>query len=118
MAKPKGGRGYKAPYETHQIRVPDPIAEQVHLLIEKYQEFIEEGGNAVEPPEFLQNQNTDNKVVDNFKILVEQYYAQIEEYNKNIQEALSILEGALKLKANSGGAIKREIEKSIKLLSL
>ncbi|MBV8801531.1 MAG: hypothetical protein JO131_00945 [Gammaproteobacteria bacterium] len=116
MAKPKGGRGYKAPYETHQIRVPDPIATQVHSLIEKYQEFIEKGGNAVEPPEFLQSQNEDNKDVDNFKDLLNKAYGQIEMCNTNIERALIILKGALKLKANSGGAIKREIEKSIQIL--
>lgn len=53
MVKPKGGRGYKAPYESHQVRVPDPIAVQVHNLIERYQEYIANGGNPDSPPQFL-----------------------------------------------------------------
>ncbi len=53
MTKPKGGRGLKAPYETHQIRVPDPIAPQVHSLIEQYQDYLKAGGNPATPPELL-----------------------------------------------------------------
>jgi hypothetical protein len=100
MNKPKGGRGYKAPYETHQIRVPDPIADQVHILIERYQDYLAEGGNPTNPPSLL-DQNND---VDAFL------------HNKN--EVEKVLKQALMLKANAGGAIKRKIEEALILLGL
>lgn len=98
MVKPKGGRGYKAPYETHQIRVPDPIAPQVHSLVERYQDYLVDGGNPEKPPQLLDQ----IKPVDRFK-------------SKRI-EVIKILKQALKLKANAGGGIKREIEKVLELL--
>jgi hypothetical protein len=101
MAKPKGGRGYKAPYESHQVRVPDPIISQVHSLIERYQDYIASGGDASTPPQLLDQ----NKSVDKFKELVE-----------NLEDAKVTLQHALKLRANAGGAIKKEIEKALSLL--
>ncbi len=100
MAKPKGGRGYKAPYETHQIRIPDPIASQVHNLVERYQDYLATGGDAEKPPLLLdQNKVTDNSLAQDQQT-----------------EIIKILEKALKLKANAGGAIKKEIEKALVLL--
>ena len=34
--KPVGGRGQKAPYKTRVIRVPEPIADKVEILIENF----------------------------------------------------------------------------------
>ncbi|WP_293356155.1 MULTISPECIES: hypothetical protein [unclassified Microcoleus] len=51
--KPKGGRGKKAPYETKQMRIPQPIAAQVETLCSQYQDFISDGGDPAEPPFFL-----------------------------------------------------------------
>lgn len=101
MPKPKGGRGYKAPYNSHQVRVPDPIIPQVHSLIERYQDYIAAGGDAVKPPQLLDQ----NKPVDNFTSKVE-----------DLELAKVTLREALKLKANAGGAIKKEIEKVLLLL--
>jgi hypothetical protein len=98
MPKPKGGRGYKAPYETHQVRIPDPIAPQVHSLVERYQDYLANGGNPEKPPQLLDQA----KPVDRFK-------SKKAEINEILQEAL-------KLKANAGGAIKKEIEKVLQLL--
>ncbi|MEP6582534.1 hypothetical protein NDI43_27555 [Microcoleus vaginatus GB2-A3] len=53
MNKPKGGRGNKAPYETKLMRVPEPLANQVESLCQRYQEFLAGGGNPIEPPCFL-----------------------------------------------------------------
>jgi hypothetical protein len=100
MNKPKGGRGYKAPYETHQIRVPDPIAPQIKTLIDLYQNYRVAGGDPMKPPPFL----ADEKPVDKF----------IDEEKQ--QRAVEILKQALKLKPNAGGAIKKEIEKALALL--
>lgn len=36
MAKPTGGRGHKAPYETTHIRIPVPLKRQIVHLIEEY----------------------------------------------------------------------------------
>lgn len=118
MAKPKGGRGYRAPYETHQIRVPDPIAPQVHSLIERYQDYLNTGGSPNTPPKLLDK----NKVVDNFDEIqaLRSRVAQLEDNLKAVDNfkanTRNTLENAMKLKANAGGAIKKEIEKVLKLL--
>lgn len=118
MAKPKGGRGYRAPYETHQIRVPDPIAPQVHSLIERYQDYLNTGGNPDTPPKLLDQ----SKAVDNFSETqaLRSRVTQLEDKLKVVDSfkasTRSILENAMKLKANAGGAIKKEIEKVLKLL--
>jgi hypothetical protein len=123
MPKPKGGRGYKAPYETHQVRIPDPIAAQVHSLIERYQDHVASGGDAQSPPMLL-----DQKLVDNFRIKqLEEENTQLQnqlklvnkfnnEWQKTKSKAYETLRQALTLKANAGGAIKREIEKVLPLL--
>jgi len=117
MTKPKGGRGYKAPYETHQIRVPDPIAPQVHSLIERYQDYLATGSNPTNPPQLLDT----NKPVDNlFAQLREELRClkkKLETADNLKSEAVGILQEALKLKANAGGAIKKEIEKALTLLN-
>jgi hypothetical protein len=101
MPKPKGGRGYKAPYESHQVRVPDPVIPQVHSLIERYQDYIAGGGDAIKPPQLLDQ----NKPVDDFVTKTE-----------DLEQVKATLQQALKLKANAGGAIKKEIEKALALL--
>ncbi|MEG4248661.1 hypothetical protein [Microcoleus sp. Pol10D4] len=52
--KPKGGRGKKAPYNTKQMRVPQPLWTQVETLCDRYQEFIAAGGDPANPPFFLE----------------------------------------------------------------
>lgn len=111
MPKPKGGRGRTAPYSTSQIRIPDPIHPQVHQLIDRYQEFIISGGDALNPPNLLDSETT--KVEEKLKA-VNKF---IDEGQQSKVEAAATLTKALKLKANAGGAIKREIEKAIALLS-
>jgi hypothetical protein len=100
MPKPKGGRGYKAPYETHQVRIPDPIAGQVHSLIERYQDYLEGGGDAGKPPCLLDQDKPVNRFIS----------------KEDQSKVVKILEQALKLKANAGGAIKKEIEKALLML--
>lgn len=56
----KGGRGKKAPYESTHSRVPAPLKVQITELINAYQEWVEEGGDPENPPEFYSRQ--DNKV--------------------------------------------------------
>ena len=53
MPKPKGGRGKKAPYDTKLARIPVPLAEQINPVVERYQEYIAEGGEPLSPPIWL-----------------------------------------------------------------
>lgn len=43
MTKPKGGRGYKAPYETVVIRVPKPLESLIEQQIDDYRSVVLEG---------------------------------------------------------------------------
>ena len=54
----KGGRGKKAPYETSQVRVPNPLKEQIAELVDKYQSYVEEGGEPDNPPSFIGIEDT------------------------------------------------------------
>lgn len=62
-AKPVGGRGKTAPYDTKQMRVPIPLEPQVKELIERYYQWIDDSGHhifgASNPPKLL------DKAVDN-----------------------------------------------------
>jgi hypothetical protein len=100
MPKPKGGRGKAAPYTTRQVRVPEPVIPQVDRLIEKYQDYLEHEEDVNNPPSFL----IENKPVDKFIP------------DEKLQEIKIILEDALKLKANAGGAIKERIRLVLQLL--
>ncbi|BAZ19125.1 hypothetical protein NIES4071_110100 (plasmid) [Calothrix sp. NIES-4071] len=54
----KGGRGKKAPYESTHSRVPAPLKAQITELINTYQEFVEQGGDPENPPQFYSKQDT------------------------------------------------------------
>lgn len=43
MNKPLGGRGKKAPYETHTIRVPVPILQKVEQMVDDYRNLVING---------------------------------------------------------------------------
>ena len=62
MPKPKGGRGKKASYNTKLVRIPVPLAEQVNQLVDRYQEFVAEGGQPLSPP-ILLDQKPVNKII-------------------------------------------------------
>jgi len=53
MSKPKGGRGYVAPYETTHVRVPVPIKDKVEQLIEEYRKSVIDGEEPSETPKLL-----------------------------------------------------------------
>jgi hypothetical protein len=53
----KGGRGKKAPYESTHSRVPAPLKGQITKLINSYQQYVEEGGDPENPPQFNQGQD-------------------------------------------------------------
>lgn len=49
----KGGKGFKSPYEITHMRVPEPLKIQFQKAKEKYDEFIENGGDPNNPPDFF-----------------------------------------------------------------
>ena len=112
MPKPKGGRGLTAPYQTKQVRIPEPIIGQVHELIEQYQSYITSGGNPNLPPQLIPQ-----KPVDNFRAELEEKNKLVDKFIESQSSAAAILKEALRLKANAGGAIKKEIEKVLSLLN-
>ena len=63
MLKPIGGRGHAASYGSTHVRVPTPLKEQVKELIDRYYEFLSEGGEPLEP-ECLLDRNTASKPVN------------------------------------------------------
>ncbi len=67
MAHTQGGRGHKAPYQTKNARVPVPMATQVSEIVNKYHEFVANGGDAENPPYFV----SENKPVHSFSKIVE-----------------------------------------------
>jgi hypothetical protein len=52
----KGGRGKTAPYDSKLVRIPTPIENQVSQLANQYRQWVESGGNAYDPPQFLDAQ--------------------------------------------------------------
>ena len=53
MAKPpKGGRG-KSQYLSTHVRMPDPLVQQCLKMREQYWEYIENGGDPANPPNYL-----------------------------------------------------------------
>ena len=81
-------------------------------MIERYQSYIGSGGNPENPPQLL-----DVEPVDNFKDQLEEKAKLVNKFKKSISRASAVLQQALQLKANAGGAIKREIEKALGLLN-
>lgn len=65
MLKPIGGRGHVASYGSTHVRVPTPLKEQVKELIDRYYEFLAEGGDPLEPERLL-DKNTACKPVNEF----------------------------------------------------
>ncbi len=121
MDKPKGGRGKTAPYETKQMRVPEPLEPQIQELVSRYRSWIfklssREIVGANNPPYLL------DKPVDDFKQQLDT--EEVKHPDKLVdrfdsidkQEVVVILKEALKLKANAGGAIKERIRQALQLL--
>ena len=51
--RPKGGRGKTVPYKSTSVRVPEPLLEQCHEMIDFYQEFLEAKGDPGKPPQYV-----------------------------------------------------------------
>jgi hypothetical protein len=59
MAKPVGGRGNKAPYETTHVRVPIPIKSEVQALIDEFRDRYSEQFN--KPLTTLRSQDSEDE---------------------------------------------------------
>ncbi|MBE9013598.1 hypothetical protein IQ250_25725 [Pseudanabaenaceae cyanobacterium LEGE 13415] len=57
MAKPVGGRGIKAPYESTHVRVPVPIKPQIDDVIERFREAVTQDLNLLTGYDIYQNIN-------------------------------------------------------------
>ena len=56
MAKPIGGRGKAAPYETKLVRIPDTLEPQVNQLKDLYYKHLDEGGDPFNPVNWLMSE--------------------------------------------------------------
>lgn len=64
MPKPKGGRGVTAPYEKSiMVRCPLPLKPQVEQLKQRYQDYLDQGGDPFAPPPLL-DASAEKKTVD------------------------------------------------------
>lgn len=63
MAKPKGGRGKKVPYNSLTVRIPEDLKDRVESLVEDYRQFILDG---------IQSKNDDIPTIDEIKDLSKQ----------------------------------------------
>lgn len=136
-----GGKNQKAPYITTHLRVPYPIKDELEKLATTYKFAIKFGGDTTA----LDFKKQLRKFADKYEIFTEQPHSEsqavdIDKYEQVLQEldrarqiidnlenernlkeyhsrdAIKILEPALKLRANAGGAIKQAICKALVLL--
>jgi RNA processing factor Prp31 len=109
-SKTKGGRGKKAPYKTGHYRIPQPIKPTVEVLANQYRELVTNNSES-EAYSMLERvseaivitQKVENKTGTNFS-------------EANLEQVVDILQEALKLKANAGGAIKERIKQVLAIL--
>jgi hypothetical protein len=65
----KGGKGLKSPYEITHMRVPEPLKIQFQKAKEDYDDFIENGGNPNNPPNFFKSQEKLKETLDGLNAL-------------------------------------------------
>lgn len=96
MPKPKGGRGYKAPYITKQVRIPKPIEAQINELIERYQDYLNTGGSPDSPPQLLDLDRSDD--IENLKSEVQtlqKKLVQLSQFKTKQEKALPLIRRAV-----------------------
>lgn len=136
-----GGKNQKAPYATTHLRVPQPIKEELEKLATTYKFAIKIGGDTTA----IDFKNQLRKFAGKYEIFAEEPHQESQlvsmdryqellveldrarELIKNLEnernlskyhatDAIKILQPALELKANAGGAIKAAIRKALVLL--
>jgi hypothetical protein len=133
-----GGRAKKAPYLSTHIRVPDTIKTKLGQVVDIYKKLLagdHQIGLAnfdIALDKFVEGCNPLYGVTaDDFRLVDARQYddlnvlynamlskskalkSEIETLEFRKKEAARILRSSLKLRANSGGAIKREVEKAL-----
>ncbi|MGB3755057.1 MAG: hypothetical protein WBA07_01605 [Rivularia sp. (in: cyanobacteria)] len=99
MAKPVGGRGKQAPYQTKLMRIPLPVSAQVNELVERYRNYLETTDNVDNPPQLLdtaikpvnefdsvtphKHSNGNSWAIDELKILLSKIEARESGYKAN-----------------------------------
>jgi hypothetical protein len=139
----KGGRGKRAPYTTEHYRIPTPLKAVINEICNNYRELvqnyydpydsqlIDSAVKGTSPQDSLildldTRLATANKTIEELREeneYLQKYLAdkvsfleKVIQHNHELKvNQDKILTQALKLRANAGGAIKREIEKAIAL---
>lgn len=137
----KGGRNHKAPYNTTLVRVPLEIKDALENIIGLYKRAYKSEANKVRLDLVESLKGFSRLFLESHSILVDsKNYVSIDKYNAvlkelenanhelafldslkeeledNCKRCTIILEAALNLKPNAGGAIKKEIRKAIIVL--
>lgn len=100
----KGGRGKKAPYKTVHYRIPEPIKPTVRILADEYRQLTtaQSESEADEMLERVQSTIVNNQIINS--------KPDTRFTEDDLEQIVFILQEALKLKANAGGAIKERIK--------
>ncbi len=106
----KGGRGKKAPYQTVHYRIPEPIKPTVEMLAKQYRQLAT-----------AQSVDEANEMLERIRNVITVNQLETDKDGTRFSEAdleqiVSILQEALKLKANSGGKIKKLIREVLVVL--
>ena len=141
-----GGRGKRAPYQTTMYRIPTPLKPTVENLAASYRDIVGDfedpedpdliatSISAIAPGVNLAGIEAELSQIKQQKLEIsKKLVALTDKYNElriqveinevqpskqvSIGELANILQQALSLKPNAGGAIKEEIRKALKLLS-
>ncbi len=117
-----GGRGKRAPYETVHYRIPKPVKPVVERLSQAYRQLvvgeIHSGDQQLlRRVEDAINSGCPGGLLEELRGQVLLLHTELDKVKASRQQALQILNMALKLKPNAGGAIKREIEKALLYLT-
>jgi hypothetical protein len=116
-----GGRGKKAPYETTHYRIPEPTKPVVEILVNKYRQTLgsqsDPTGQALltkveEAILDTQSQQEDTSTALQLSLLRDE----CRKLKANQQRVKLLLQEALTLRSNAGGAIKVKIREVINLL--
>ena len=101
----KGGRGKKAPYETTHYRIPEPIKPVVEMMADRYRFLV-----------ITEDASVGERMLDQVQEAVISKGGTKLLSDADRRKVISLLEEALKLKANAGGAIKEKIRMALHYL--
>jgi len=137
----KGGRNHKAPYSTSHVRMPLELLAPVQAIIDVYKRCHKLGADSCRNQliaalkEFPDNFLDVTGSIDSFgkpvagrayqdlseqlaeaKAEIQRLQTTLHLHEQSRKEIKGVLEGACKLRANAGGAIKKEIKAIVSIL--